>query len=160
MSMELSPHGREQESSSEAIAAFEAIALFGDVMMQAFAKDEEKVQSARLVRNVGELLTAMEVSAANRFWHVWGSKSDEEGEMAISSSLAKTNAASDDAMPQHINTYPKKYTRPVVGMMHETMASFQVSTLKEFDIIVSIFFWLTQFNFSSNLHSYSDLVRS
>ncbi len=32
MSVQLSPHGREQESSSEAIAAFEGIALFGDVM--------------------------------------------------------------------------------------------------------------------------------
>lgn len=31
--MQLSPHGREQESSSEAIAAFEGIALFGDVMV-------------------------------------------------------------------------------------------------------------------------------
>ena len=34
MSMELSPHGREQESSSEAIAAFEGIALFGNVMVR------------------------------------------------------------------------------------------------------------------------------
>jgi len=36
MSMELSPHGREQESSSEAIAAFEGIALFGDAMVRKF----------------------------------------------------------------------------------------------------------------------------
>lgn len=34
MSMELSPHGREQESSSEAIAAFEGIALYGSVMVR------------------------------------------------------------------------------------------------------------------------------
>lgn len=33
-SVQLSPHGREQESSSEAIAAFEGIALFGDVMVR------------------------------------------------------------------------------------------------------------------------------
>ena len=33
MLMELSPHGREQESSSKAIAAFEGIALYGDVMV-------------------------------------------------------------------------------------------------------------------------------
>ena len=33
MSAELSPHGREQESSSEAIAAFEGIALLGNVMV-------------------------------------------------------------------------------------------------------------------------------
>lgn len=116
MSMELSPHGREQESSSEAIAAFEGIALYGDAMMEAFAEDEEKLGSARLVRNVGELLTAMEVSAANRFWHVWGSKNDAEG------STNETKATNDHT---HINTYPANYKRPVVGMMHETMASFQ-----------------------------------
>ena len=34
MSMELSPHGREQESSSEAIAAFEGIALYGSAMVR------------------------------------------------------------------------------------------------------------------------------
>ena len=33
--------------------------------MDVFAGDEDKVDSASLVRNVGELLTAMEVSAAN-----------------------------------------------------------------------------------------------
>lgn len=36
MSMELSPHGREQESSSEAIAAFEGIALYGNAMVSGF----------------------------------------------------------------------------------------------------------------------------
>lgn len=35
--MELSPHGREQESSSEAIAAFEGIALYGNVMASGFS---------------------------------------------------------------------------------------------------------------------------
>lgn len=116
MSMELSPHGREQESSSEAIAAFEGIALYGNVMMEAFAEDEENLGSARLVRNVGELLTAMEVSATNRFWHVWGSKNDQDGV------TNETKATNDH---HHINTYPKQYKKPVVGMMHETMASFQ-----------------------------------
>ena len=115
MSMELSPHGREQESSSEAIAAFEGIALYGQAMMDAFGDDEESYESARLVRNVGELLTSMEVSAANRFWHVWGSKSAEEGD------------ASSESENVHVNTYPSKYTKPVVGMMYDTMASFQVS---------------------------------
>ena len=85
--------------------------------MDAFAEDEEKLESARLVRNLGELLTAMEVSAANRFWHVWGSKNDEEESTSLTSSSTHGHV--------HINTYPKKYTKPVVGMMHETMASFQ-----------------------------------
>ncbi|KAL7547581.1 hypothetical protein ACHAWF_010872 [Thalassiosira exigua] len=121
MSAELSPHGREQESSSEAIAAWEGIALYGAAMMEVFADDEENLASARLVRDVGELLTALEVSAANRFWHVWGSKTDEED----SALAVVTGGPFEDEKLPHINTYPKKYTKPVVGMMHETMASFQ-----------------------------------
>jgi endoglucanase Acf2 len=45
-------------------------------------------------------LTASEVRAANRYWHVWDS-------------------------PTHNSTYPKEYTQPVVGMLYQTMASFQ-----------------------------------
>ena len=111
MSMELSPHGREQESSSEAIAAYEGIALFGAAMMDAFKDDEENLASARLVRNVGELLTSMEVSASDRFWHVWGVQED----IVADNSSAST----------HTNSYPAQYDKRVVGMMHETMASFQ-----------------------------------
>ena len=40
MSMELSPHGREQESSSEAIAAFEGIALYGNAMVRSCLRCE------------------------------------------------------------------------------------------------------------------------
>ena len=124
LSMELSPHGREQESSSEAIAAFEGIALYGKVMMDVFAGDKEKVGSARLVRNVGELLTAMEVSAANRFWHVWG---PTIGSYSSSSIGERNNSTKGESRTTHINTYPAEYKRPVVGMMYDTMASFQVS---------------------------------
>jgi len=116
MSMELSPHGREQESSSEAIAAFEGIALFGEAMMNVFKDDTENLKSARLVRNVGEMLTSMEVQAAKRFWHVWG---EQEGPTTNASSLT------DSTSSTHINTYPSQYKKKVVGMMHDTMASFQ-----------------------------------
>lgn len=121
--MELSPHGREQESSSEAIAAFEGIALYGNVMMDVFAGDKGKVDSARLVRNVGELLTAMEVSAANRFWHVWG---PTIGSHSSSSIGEQNNLTKGESRTTHIDTYPAEYRRPVVGMMYDTMASFQV----------------------------------
>ena len=90
------------------------------MQMEVFAGDEEKVDSARLVRNVGELLTAMEVSAANRFWHVWGSTIGEKNSTIVS-------AGKSDS---HVNTYPVEYHRPVVGMMYDTMASFQVSGAK------------------------------
>lgn len=86
--------------------------------MDVFAGDEEKVESARLVRNVGELLTAMELSAASRFWHVWGSRIGEKN------STISSTGKSDNS---HINSYPAEYHRPVVGMMYDTMASFQVS---------------------------------
>merc|ERR1712037_667517 len=41
-----------------------------------------------------------------------GSKSAEDGTVA-------------EAKDMHVNTYPSKYTKHAVGMMHETMASFQ-----------------------------------
>ena len=122
--MESSTHGREQESSSEAIAAWEGVALFGSVMMNVFEDDtEEKYQSARLVRNVGEMLTAMEVSATNRYWHVW-----ESGESNNSTSTAVMASASADGMKDtraHINGYPKGYEQYAVGIVYETMALFQ-----------------------------------
>ena len=57
-------------------------------------------ETAKQVRDAGRLLTAMEVKATQRYWHVWNSST-------------------------HNNTYPAAYKEPVVGMMYETMASFQ-----------------------------------
>jgi len=102
VSAENSPHGRNQESSSEAIAAYEAVALYGSVMVKVFRSshlDSDKLEAAKLVMNAGQLLTATEVHATNRYWHVWSSKN-------------------------HITTYPDAYQQPVVGMLYETMASF------------------------------------
>jgi endo-1,3(4)-beta-glucanase len=95
-------HGRNQESSSEAIAAYEAVALFGAAMAEAFQATSEgtRVKDAEKIREAGRLLTAMEVSATQRYWHVWNSTT-------------------------HENTYPAGYKQPVVGMLYETMASFQ-----------------------------------
>jgi endo-1,3(4)-beta-glucanase len=102
VSAENSPHGRNQESSSEAIAAYEAVALYGSVMVDLFDKegDGDKLATATLVRNAGQLLTSTELRATNSYWHVWSS-------------------------PSHVNTYPEAYKQPVVGMLYETMASFQ-----------------------------------
>jgi endoglucanase Acf2 len=68
--------------------------------MDAFHGDHSHLAAAEAIRNAGELLTVSEVNAANRFWHVWES-------------------------PTHNNTYPKEYKQPVVGMLYQTMASFQ-----------------------------------
>ena len=102
ISAENSPHGRNQESSSEAIAAYEAVALYGAVMVDVFSDsgDNDQVRTAKLIQNAGQLLTTTELRAANRYWHVWSSKT-------------------------HVNTYPAAYEQPVVGMLYDTMASFQ-----------------------------------
>jgi len=103
VSAENSPHGRNEESSSEAISAYEAVALFGSAMVDAFGSTKsgsDKLAAAELVRDSGQWLTATEIHATNRYWHVWSSDS-------------------------HNNTYPEAYTKPVVGMLYDTMASFQ-----------------------------------
>jgi Glycosyl hydrolase family 81 C-terminal domain len=100
-------HGRNQESSSEAIAAYENVALFGTAIVDAIADLSSRLNvpdalqaSAKQVLQVGSLLTATELHATQRYWHVWNST-------------------------KHVNTYPPEYTKPVVGMLYETMASFQ-----------------------------------
>jgi endo-1,3(4)-beta-glucanase len=101
VSAENSPHGRNEESSSEAISAYEAIALFGSAMIDAYHDAPKKKQDvARLIQQSGQLLTATELQATNRYWHVWSSTT-------------------------HNSTYPSTYQQPVVGMLYDTMASFQ-----------------------------------
>ncbi len=68
-------NGRNQESSSESIAAYESVSLFGAVMAKAWARDKDnaspaKASRARHIRDVGRLLTSTEVRAADRYWHV------------------------------------------------------------------------------------------
>jgi endo-1,3(4)-beta-glucanase len=111
VSAENSPHGRNEESSSEAISAYEAMALFGSAMMDAYAaagsgtftssssSSNNKYQVAKLLQQSGQLLTATELEATNRYWHVWNSTS-------------------------HPSTYPEAYQQPVVGMLYDTMAMF------------------------------------
>jgi hypothetical protein len=91
---------------------------FNSHQMDAFEGDYENVNRARNVRNLGEFLTSMEVEAANRFYHVYGLNDNDDKSSALLSS-ANVN------VEQHVNTYPSSYEKPVVGMMHETMASFQ-----------------------------------
>jgi Glycosyl hydrolase family 81 C-terminal domain/Glycosyl hydrolase family 81 N-terminal domain len=103
VSAENSPHGRNEESSSEAIAAYEAVALYGAVMADIFSEgsdNDDQHNAAKLVRDAGQLLTATELRATNRYWHVWSSDT-------------------------HKSTYPEAYKQPVVGMLYDTMATFQ-----------------------------------
>uniref|UniRef100_A0A7S4SAK7 glucan endo-1,3-beta-D-glucosidase n=2 Tax=Ditylum brightwellii TaxID=49249 RepID=A0A7S4SAK7_9STRA len=70
-------NGRNQESSSEAIHAYEAIGLYGEVMVRAWGggvssdlSKNDNANRASRVRDMGRLLTATEIRSAERYWHV------------------------------------------------------------------------------------------
>ncbi len=68
ISQPVSPTGMNQESSSEAIAAYEAVALYGKTMAAIFT-DQNKVV-AENIYNIGRVLTATELRSAKRYWQV------------------------------------------------------------------------------------------
>lgn len=68
-------NGRNQESSSEAIAAYEGIAMFGSVMMKAFGNgvssnqsDNDNANTAWQIFNIGRFLATTEIRSADRYW--------------------------------------------------------------------------------------------
>lgn len=98
-------NGKNQESSSEAIAAYEAVALFGKVMIDAWQECDDcdkhnQLAVARDIKDVGRLLTATEMRVTDRYWHV---------------------RLKDESM----QIYPKSYSHNVVGILWNTMAQFQ-----------------------------------
>lgn len=100
----LFPNIMNQESSSEAIAAYEAVALFGKVMAANFeaSGDAEKVGVAENIRNVGLVLTATEIRSTQQYWQIH-SRGNNDSE----------------------NSYPKQpYEAGVVGILWETMIHY------------------------------------
>lgn len=94
-------NGRNQESSSESLAAYESVALYGKVMASVFEAAGSRHDQMRAVevRRVGMLMTASELRAAKKYYHV------------------KRN--------QKVKIYPDTFTPHVVGIMWQTMAQFQ-----------------------------------
>lgn len=94
-------NGKNQESSSEAIAAYEGVALFGQVMEEVWrsANDEANAAVSNEVSKVGRLMASTELTAAKKYWHV-----------------TSTND------PQRI--YPKAYSATSIGILWNTMAQF------------------------------------
>jgi hypothetical protein len=94
-------NGKNQESSSEAIAAYEGVALFGQTMQQIFEgeKNERNAAISARISKVGRLLAGTELTSAKKYWHV---------------------TSKDD--PQRI--YPKSYTANCIGIMWSTLAQF------------------------------------
>jgi len=102
------PNGRNQESSSEAIHAYEAIALYGTVTMHAWGDGtvdnpslSKNADVARRVSLMGRLLAATEVRSAQRYWHVLHGDTPS------------------------MTIYPKQYKPAVVGMVWQTMVQAQ-----------------------------------
>ena len=69
-------NGMNQESSSEAIASYEAVTLFGKTMQHILSGEEQKV--ARDIYKAGLLLTSTEIRSARRYYQVTHSASEEE----------------------------------------------------------------------------------
>lgn len=94
-------NGRNQESSSEAIAAYESVALYGRVMKDIFVQDgdDEKASKASEIEATGAALCATELRAAKTYYH---------------------NHKKID-----LQIYPKEYQPHVVGIMWNTMVQFQ-----------------------------------
>lgn len=98
------PNGKNQESSSEAIAAYEGVALFGQVMEGIWRKDKDaqKAATSQQIADVGRIMTATELASAKRYWHV--------------------PPGNDNDGPARI--YPEGYSQHAVGIMWQTMAQF------------------------------------
>lgn len=100
------PNGRNQESSSESISAYEAVALYGEVavsMYQGSADPDDGVllDSAQRIRDMGRLLLATEIRSAKTYWHV------------------------RQAAPNVTRIYPEVYASKVVGMLWSMLAQEQ-----------------------------------
>ncbi|CAJ1946260.1 unnamed protein product [Cylindrotheca closterium] len=94
-------NGMNQESSSEAIHAYEAVALFGKTLYDAFqdAGDSDKAASADAVYRAGLILTSTEIRSSQRYYQV-----------------THTNEAK--------KIYPDVYEPAVVGILWSTMAHY------------------------------------
>jgi len=95
-------NGKNQESSSEAIAAYESVALYGQVMKKAWQDSNEfdKMVIADEVLKVGQMMAATEIRSAQKYWHI----------------KRKTHPDED--------VVPRVYTQNVVGILWSTMAQF------------------------------------
>lgn len=96
-------NGKNQESSSEAIAAYEAVALYGHEM--ALAWDEVSsaphARVARSIETMGRVLAATELRSSDFYWHV------------------------RDFDSPGVQIYPQEYTSRTIGILWQTMAQCQ-----------------------------------
>ena len=91
-----------QESASEAVMSYEAVALFGKTMTSIFVKegDFDGAYVADMMYKIGKTLTATEIRSTQKYWQV------------------RQNA------PESERIYPEAYPNSVVGILWETFAQF------------------------------------
>ncbi|KAL3914171.1 MAG: hypothetical protein SGILL_006206 [Bacillariaceae sp.] len=96
------PNIMNQESSSEAIMSYEAVALFGKAMSSIYGRsgDQEKASRAQMMRNVGVTLAATEIRSTQKYWQVVRKVPDLDG------------------------IYPEAYQAKAVGILWSTMVQF------------------------------------
>ena len=96
--------GRNQESVSEAVNAYDALALYGEAMVQAFQDVNDNLQAvSQDIRDTGRVMLATELEAALRLWQVCDGSC----------------GASMDRI------YPTGFTPKVVGQIWSTSAQMQ-----------------------------------
>ncbi|CAM9532101.1 unnamed protein product, partial [Phaeothamnion confervicola] len=97
-------NGRNEESSSEAVAGYDAIALYGMIMEQVFLEvgNRAHAQSCAHVQRTASLLLSTEIHASQMYWHV-----------------RPTGSAGS------VRIYPEGYRPHVVGMLWSTLAQMQ-----------------------------------
>jgi endo-1,3(4)-beta-glucanase len=100
------PNGRNEESSSESIAAYEAVALYGAVMTGIYSGNKDTkgmkyYENAVHLKTIGRVLLSTEISVSKTYWHV---QAKRQGVARV---------------------YPDIYTPKVVGMMWSMMAQQQ-----------------------------------
>ena len=94
-------NGRDQESSSEAINAGEAVGLFGKVFAEIYSDDEIKYLMYNRMHTIGRIMFTTELRAAQNFWHILNPAKGVE------------------------RVYPSAYTPNVVGNLWSLMIDFQ-----------------------------------
>jgi hypothetical protein len=94
-------NGKNEESSSEAIASYEAVGLFGETMYQIWKGngDTKLAETSKEIMSLGKLMAATEIRSTHWYWQV--RKQDENKQL-----------------------YPEGYGHNVLGILWSTMAQF------------------------------------
>jgi len=90
-------YGRNQESTSEAIASYEAVALYGEYAGKVFSSSYQSNHHARCktIEIVGKMLLATEIRSSETYWHV--------------------RKSADTSIYPRI--YPNEYAHSIIGRM-------------------------------------------